>query len=79
MIHDEDQSGVPCWTQVTTKALLVVRFSHRPHSRVQKGVRLRYRGHPHDSGGGVHRLRTFLAEPHSLAAMFTIFSHGLND
>ena len=23
VIHDEDQSGVPCWTQVTTKVLLV--------------------------------------------------------
>ena len=51
-----------------TKVLLVLRFSDRPHSHVHKGVRLRSRGHPHVFGGGVHRLRTFLAEPHSLAA-----------
>ena len=58
---------------------LVLRSSHRPHSRVHKGVRVRSRGHPHDFGGGVRRMRAFLAEPHSLAAMFPVLSRGLND
>ena len=58
---------------------LVLRSSHRPHSRVHKGVRLRSRGHPHDFGGGVHRMRAFLAEPHSLAAMFPVLSRALDD
>ena len=54
---------------------LALRSSHRPHSRVHKGVRLRSRGHPHDFGGEVHRMRAFLAEPHSLAA-FKFWAHA---